>query len=200
MRIITFLMAFLMFLSCNQKHFDSKEALLDYLQNEDNGYIQKKTVNGVDFSLMFKPTDLIVSQILQSKSVNNVDSLRNEYSKYLYFNLSMSINNQEILNIIPLTKNEYGSMANQLAFGMDEKVYLYTNNNDTIQMAEYIYPRMYGMGGSTSMLFVFPKNDWIKESKFLNFTIEDLKMQTGEIKFKINKNILVNQPIMIKNE
>lgn len=185
MRIITLLMTFLMFFSCNQKHFDSKEALLDYLQNEDNGYIQQKTVNGVNFSLIFKPTDLIVSQMLQSKSVNDVDSLRNECSKYLYFNLSMSINNQEILNVAPRNRNEYGSMVTQLAFAMEEKVHLYTSNNDTIQLAEYIYPRAYGITGKTSMMFVFFNDRIIKEADYLNFSIEDFGVDTGEVKFKI---------------
>lgn len=185
MKLFVIFLILVAFSACNQKTFDSKEALLKYLQDEENDYVQKKTVNGVDFSLMFKPTDLIVSQVLQSKSINNVDSLRSVYNKYIYFNLSMSINNQEILNVAPENRNEYGLMVTQFAFEMEKKIHLYTSNNDTIQLADYIYPRAYGISGRTSMMFVFLKNRALKEVDYLNFTVEDFGIQTGEVKFKI---------------
>jgi hypothetical protein len=185
-------MVCLLFLSCNQKQFDSREELLEYLQDEENGYIQKKAVNGVDFSLMYRPTDLIVSQMLQPKKLNEVDSLRMEYKNYLYFNLSISKGNQEILSALP-SKNDFGSMVNMLAFGMEEKTYLYTNNRDTIQILDYIYPRMFGTTNTTSMMFVYPRME-MDNIQFLNFSVEDIGLGTGDIKFKIPINKIKNQP------
>lgn len=199
MKIFVLFITFLIFFSCNQKTFNSKEELLQYLQNEENGYIQKKTVNGVDFSLMYKPTDLLVSQMLLSKNINNIDSLRKKHSDYLYFNLSISKNNQEILNVVPKNRNEYGYMVTQLSFGLGEKVHLYTNNRDTIQIAEYVYPRMYGMGKYTSVLFVFPKVLEVKEAKEIIFTLEDLGFNTGEVKFKLSIQKIIEQPRLSLN-
>lgn len=199
MKIFFLFMTSIMLLSCNQKHFDSKEELLGYLQNEDNGYIQQKTVNGVDFGLMYRPTDLVVSQMLESKSLNNVDSLRKEYDNYLYFNLSISKNGQEVLSTIPGNRIDFSMMVKRLAFGMKEKIYLYTDENDTIPIIDYIYPRMFGTSNSTSMLFVYPSNK-INNAKQLFFSVKDMGFETGDIKFKIAVNIIIDQPnINFKN-
>lgn len=196
MKIPFLFMLCIFFLSCNQKQFDSKEAILKYLQDEDNGYIHKKTVNGVDFSLMYRPTDLVVSQMLQSKSINEIDSLRKKYANYLYFNLSMSKNNQEILNIMPKNRNEYGIMVNQLAFAMEKKIHLIDFQKDTINMEDYIFSRMYGMGKSNTILLVYPKTNSIMKSETITFIVEDIGVNTGEIKFKFYPDIINSQPML----
>ena len=43
---------------------------------------------------------------------------------------------------------------------------------------------MYGMGGATTMLFIYPKDQKYLNDEYLNFTIEDLGIYTGEVKFK----------------
>jgi hypothetical protein len=49
---------------------------------------------------------------------------------------------------------------------------------------------MYGMGGATTMLFIYPKDQKYLNDEYLNFTIEDLGIYTGEVKFKIGTDIL----------
>ncbi|HNP66308.1 MAG TPA: hypothetical protein PKH16_00250 [Aequorivita sp.] len=192
MKLFAIFLILVAFSACNQKTFDSKEALLKYLQDEDNGYIQKKTVNGVDFSLMYRPTDLIVSQMLKSKKLNEADSLRKVYKDYLYFNLSIAKGNQEILSALS-SRNDFGRMVNRLAFGMEEKTHLYTNKNDTIQILDYIYPRMFGTTNTTSVMFVYP-NIEMEDVQFLHFSVEDIGIGTGDIKFKIPIKKIRNQP------
>jgi hypothetical protein len=106
----------------------------------------------------------------------------------------MSKNNQELLSAIPKNQNEFGAMVNQLSFGMNEKVHLFTQTKDTIELADFIYPRMYGMGKTTTIMFVYPREtDQLKEED-LNFTIEDLGLYTGEVKFKIDTEKINNEP------
>jgi len=212
--------------SCNQKTFKEETALLDYIKDEVNGYVQHKTINGVDYTLMYRPTDMLVKQELgdtesgsqslstslktgldESESlsgdelrslsvaeVNRVEELRKKYKKHLYFNLSMSKNNQELLNSKVKNRNEFGAMVNQLAFGMEDKVHVYTPAKDTIEMADFIYPRMYGMSGATTIMFVYPRKEKMLQEDYLNFTIEDLGMYTGEVKFKIDIEKIKNEP------
>lgn len=181
--------------SCSNNTFNTEDELLDYLKEESNGYTHNKTVNGVDFTLTYRPTDLMVNQELgDSITSNKIETLRNKYSKYLYFNLNMSRNNQELLNSAVGSKKEFGQMVNQLAFGMNEKVHLYTQSKDTIEMADFIYPRMYGMSKATSILFVFPRDKESLKEDVLNFTIEDIGFYTGEVKFKIETQKLTKQP------
>ncbi len=181
--------------SCSKNIFDTSEELLEYIKQPENGYLYAKTVNGVDFSLLYKPTDLLVNQELTGESsASKVDSLRSKYGEYLYFTLSMSKNNQELLSNVAGNKQKFGAMVNELAFGMEQKVHLYTPQKDTIAMADYIYPRMYGMSGSTSMLFVYPRDEKVTEEEHINITIEDLGFYTGEVKFKIPTKMINNEP------
>ena len=194
--IFLILLNSLLLWSCNNKTFNNKEDLITYLKNEENGYTQYKSVNGYDFTLMYRPTDLLVQQELADEKVTNhrIKELKDKYSKYLYFNLSMSKNNQELLSTAPKNRNEFGAMVNQLAFGMDEKVHLFTQSKDTLDMVDFIYPRMYGMSRATTIMFVYLKNKEKLKEDYLNFTIEDLGLYTGEVKFKVATDKINNEP------
>lgn len=194
-RGISLFLVFALLLSCNQNTFNDEAELLDYLKDEANGYVQHKNVNGVNFTLMYRPTDLLVKQELgDSISKSKVEALRNRYSKYMYFNLSMSQNNQELLSIVPKNRNEFGTMVNQLAFGMREKVHVFTQSKDTLEMTDFIYPRMYGMSRSTTIMFVYLMEEDKLQEGYLNITVEDLGLYTGEVKFKIETEKIKNEP------
>ncbi|MFA5297477.1 MAG: hypothetical protein WC389_04640 [Lutibacter sp.] len=188
--------------NCSQKTFESEQDMWTYLNDPSNGYLQQKTINGFDFSIVQRPTDLLVKQELgDSLDIEKIKGLREKYSKYMYFNISMSKNNQELLSAAPKNRNEFGAMVNQLAFGMGDKVHLYTQQKDTIELADFIYPRMYGMSRSTTIMFVYPRNKQQLQGDYLNFTIEDLDLYTGEVKFKIPIKSISNEPqLSFKNE
>lgn len=185
--------------SCSSKSFETEQELWSYIKNPDHGYLQQKNVNGYDFSLLYKPTDLLVKQELSEdlegeKRQQKIKELREKYSKYMYFSLSMSKNGQELLSTTPKNRNEFGSMVNQLAFGMADKVHLFTQQKDTLNLLDYNYPRMYGMGGATNMLFVYPRDRKYLQDEYLNFSIEDLGTYTGEVKFKIKTKNINREP------
>jgi hypothetical protein len=77
---------------------------------------------------------------------------------------------------------------------MDQKVHLFTKEKDTLSMADFVYPRMYGMSKSTVIMIVYPRDKKYLNNEYLNFTIEDLGLYTGEIKFKIDTKAIVNEP------
>ncbi len=77
---------------------------------------------------------------------------------------------------------------------MRDKVHLFTQSKDTLEMADFIYPRMYGMGRSTTIMFVYPKDKQKLQEDYLNFTIEDLGLYTGEVKFKIETEKIKKEP------
>ncbi|QMU65603.1 MAG: hypothetical protein GKR88_15815 [Flavobacteriaceae bacterium] len=190
------------FASCSTGSFETEQDLWKYLKNPDHGYYHQKNINGYDFSLLYKPTDVWVKQELSGslekgrERTQQIKKLRDKYHKYLYFSLSISKNGQELLSVAPKNRQEFGAMVQQLSFGMQEKVHLFTSKKDTIALADYSYPRMYGMSKSTSMLFAYPrdKND-LKEAA-LYFTLEDLGIYSGEVKFKIATDKLKNEPAL----
>ncbi|QKX03542.1 hypothetical protein HN014_00970 [Aquimarina sp. TRL1] len=190
--------ACMIFGSCKQTTFDTKEALWTYLKDPENGYTHTKMIRGVRYTITYKPTDLLVDQELggQQKEPRVIDDLRSKYSPYLYFTLSMAKNQQELLNTVAGDKQRFGAMVNQLAFGMEEKIHCFTPSKDTIALADYNYPRMYGMSGATTMLLVYPKEAAILNAEYINLTIEDLGLNTGEVRFKIPTDIIRSAPTL----
>lgn len=189
------LLTLLLLISSCGKTFDTVEEMNDYIQDADNGYNYNKTISGVDYVLQYRPTDLLVQQELGDQvDVSQVDKLRQKYNKYLYFNLSMSKNNHELLNGVAQDKAKFGQMVNDLAFGMEEKVHLFTPEKDTLAMADFIYPRMYGMSNATSIMIVYPRDNKFMNQDYLNFVIQDLGFDTGDIKFKVNMQALKKEP------
>lgn len=181
--------------ACGSKSFDSKKALLHYLKDTNNGYHFQKSINGLDYSLTYRPTDLIVIQSIgDNHRIDEVTRLRKKYSDYLYFKLSIGSNGQELLSHNLGSRAEFGAMVNKLSFGMTEKVNLSSQKRDTLALLDYAYPRMYGMGNSTEMLLVYEKNTQAMHQDYLLFTIRDLGFNTGEVSFRIDTKKLEQQP------
>lgn len=190
---IFFLIIFFCY-SCSSSTFNSEEELWEHIKDEKNGFSHSENVNGVQYNLLYKPTDLLVKQELrEGYTQNTLDSLRKKYRDYAYFSLSMSKNNQELLSGVAGNKQQFGEMVNTLAFGMEEQIHLFTDKNDTVALLDYIYPRMYGMSRSTSLLLVYPKEEVIQSDK-INITIGDLGFQTGEVRFTQKANIISQEP------
>ena len=58
----------LFFLMCScTKTFSSQEELNDYVRDDANGYRYNKEVNGVQYILQYRPTDLLVNQELDEQ-------------------------------------------------------------------------------------------------------------------------------------
>ena len=181
--------------SCSEKEFGSEKELWAYVKEDVNGYHYQKSVGTVSYSLTYRPTDILVMQELSGKLSNiEIDSLRKKYDEYLYFNLSISSNGQELLNERVGNKGAFGNLVNQLAFGMGEKVDMISSKRDTLALLDYVYPRMYGMGNNTNMLLVYPKEKSLLNQEYFHFTIEDLGFSTGEVSFKVKTAPIKDQP------
>ena len=183
-------------LSCSQTPvFENERALNEYLIQEENGYRHHKNINGVTFTLTYRPTDLLVAQEAGTRpALSRLDSLRSHYGNYLYFNLSVSRNNEEILTGFAGNRARFGAMVNQLSFGMARSIHFYTPARDTIAMLDYIYPRMYGMSKSTTLLMVYSKDPGMMEKEYMFMSIEDLGLNTGEVTFKVPIEPIRKQP------
>ena len=195
-KILSILLPIVLLTNCMSKSFDEEESLLVYLNDESNGYSYSKNINSYRYILLYRPTDLMTKIELNKtvKEKKSVDSLRKKYNQYIYLSLSMSKNNKELLSVVPKNRQDFGVMSKQLTFDMRDKVHLFTQNKDTIDLVDFVYPKMYGMSNSTDILFVYPRNSKYLKGEYLNFSIEDLGFYTGEVKFKISLKHINNEP------
>ncbi|MBC7525145.1 MAG: hypothetical protein H7239_11985 [Flavobacterium sp.] len=170
---------------------------MDFVNNEENNLSYSKSINGVKFTLTYKPTDLLVKQeLMDSKDVLKIKEFRSKYNKHIYFNLSMSYNNRELLTSIVSNKKQFAQMINDLSFGASEKIHLFSKAKDTLSMSDFNYPRMYDTSKSTTILIVYPRDVEFIEQDYLNLTIDDLGFDTGEVRFKIDMKAIRNEPTL----
>lgn len=180
------------FLSCNLRSDKNHAEILKEVNDEKNGFTQTKEINGVKLSLTYRPTELMVSQELEQQGdvIISRDSLMNKYKNNLYFILSYSKNDNEILSSISESRQKFNEVQNILTFGMREKVALVNNKKDTIPLLDYNFPRTYGMARSTSLLFIFKKEENFNDSNTVTFYVKDIGLGIGDVKFKYSINTI----------
>ena len=184
--------------SCTSNMFDSKTEMLAFLGAEENGFKQSKSINGVDFTLMYRPTDLMVHQDWkQSKDLTIIPELRKKYEDYIYINLSISRNKKDILSTHIGGKNEYGQMVNTMSFSVGNSIHLIgQQSKDTLSTEDFISPRLYGLNKASSVLLIYPRTNLIDREEELVLSIEDFGLNTGNVKFKIPSSIIKDQPTL----
>jgi len=193
-RIVIFSLALLL-TACSPKSFESKKDMLIYLTDEENGFIQHKTVNGVEYTLLYRPTDLMVAHELPEKApVNEVMELVKKYRDHAYFTLSLGKNNREILTEAAGNKGNYRKLLQKLSFDMDRNITVTNQQRDTIPVMDFIYPRMYDLDGKNTIMFVLKRTDKVLKGKRINIAIADLGLMTGEVTFRLPTEIIRNEP------
>ncbi len=175
-------------LGCNSSL--NKEQLETYLQNEEHG-TRQSYVNG-DFKaeLIYRPTDLIVEQEL--KSGQDKIELKKKYEQYLYFVLNMTSKNSDLLNNTAGNRSLFAGINQQLSFNMNEHAYIVDKNNDTTYLTDFAFPRLYEAARSTSVLFVFKKEQIHTED--FKICLKDIAYVKGTILFTFNQKDLKNVP------
>ncbi|MEN1784861.1 MAG: hypothetical protein AAGF77_06930 [Bacteroidota bacterium] len=180
---------------CGSQEFESKAALMAYLRDPGNGYHLTEHVNGVDYALTYRPTDLLVTQSLSANSSKEeIDSLKTVFGDQLYFNLSISKAGKEVLNTFAGNRRQFGAMVNQLAFGLSNKVQLLTAKRDTIAMISHLYPRLYGMGGGNTILMAFPRDERLFKGETFQLSVTDLGLGGGKLNFEFKSKAIANEP------
>jgi len=140
-----FIIVIFIFVSCKNQLITESE-LKEYVLQEAHQLRQQQQRAGIDLSVSYRPTDLLIAQELRAKqnyADTTVQQLRTKYGNYAYFILNLSKGNQEVLRQ-GNNFSSFSSILQTLSFDMAHQVNLTTSNNDTIPVADFIYPRLYG--------------------------------------------------------
>jgi len=199
MRILTYIIGFSCFLgvlACGSNQFDTSQELQEYLADSNEGYVIEQSSGGINFQLTYRPTDLLVAQHLGKPPYKkeDVNQWRTHYGKQLYWVLSMEHQQQELLSSVPQNREEYGVLSHLLSFEMGNWVRLISSQQDTLSLITYDYPRMYGMHGTTSLLFVFEKSVSLEKAKNLSFELDDFLGWDQNLTFSFPTNLIATQP------
>ncbi len=196
--LVVFLLV--LFVSSCDKKFDAVEEINDYIKDANHGFSQTKIINGIKINLTYKPSEVVaINEFKNSNySEKRKDSIKKNYNKYLYFLLSYSKDDKEILSTIPQSREEFNSIQNTLTFEMNDKVTLTNNSQDTIPFIDSNFSRTYGFARSTNILLIFEKNKDFNGSKEIYFNLADIGLQTGDVKFKYTTSIINQKNFKLK--
>lgn len=166
----------------------SQTELKHYVIQPEHGLIKEVANDKLALTVTLRPTDLLVAQELKAidkPTAEDLDKAEAGYAGFIYFNLTMSENNQDITNTYAGDKRTFERVIKCLSFEMNKYVELVTSAGDTIPVADYSYPRAYGTTGNTQLQFVFNKEK-IDNSSYIDFcmsNIPDLNINACKIRF-----------------
>jgi hypothetical protein len=168
-----------------------KNGLAAYIQDSDNGLRQDREIGDFKITLTYKPTDLLIEQ--DDPKVNNDPALREkkrkQYDQYNYFILNMSLGDKDLLYKGSSSKEQFSTSLNRLNFELADYIYATSNQKDTLSLADYYVPNLYGMGGITQILLVFPKQRNQTPGN-IEVTIKEMGFGIGTQKFQFKQDDL----------
>lgn len=199
---ILFCLCFILVMSCTKHKQETEEQLLEYVSDPDHGLIQVDSIHGLKIEVRNKPYALIAAQELRGEAVINDSiqkSVEKKFSNNLYFNLTLSVNDKDPLLYSGGLSN-FSNMFQTLAFQMDKFVFLTTSEQDTIGVDDFIYPRLYGMGTGSTILFAFSKEEMNKKGhhpEWIDFHLQEFGMNTGNKKFRFDMDDIEEVPELL---
>lgn len=181
-------------LSCQPTSL-SPDGLAAFIDDEGNGLKKTVTVGGTTIELLYRPTDVLVSQEIGSNVLSqaSLDSLRDKYDDYFYFIVNLSKDNKEALQIQENGFGQYSELVQTLAFNMSDYTTMTTASRDTIPVADYVLNRTYGLSSATEMLFVFNRENAIT-NEWVQINLNEFGLQTGNQRFRFETLDLLNGP------
>ena len=174
--------------SCSKETLNEKE-LYTYLKDEGNGLIHKWEKEPFGISVMYKPSSLLAKRELEKETdLQKIKEITDRYNQYLYFVLNYSYKDEGLLNAYANKRSIYAELVNVMSFGMKEKVGVITDNKQKLPLVDFIHNRHYGMGGGSTILLVFNRDDVLNSTKDrFKITLKDIGVGIGNISFDIEK-------------
>lgn len=163
------------FSACKKKVTNQAE-LIAYINDPENGLKKEELIGKIKATLTYKPWQLVAANY-KKKDISKFN-----FKDKLYFVLSLSADNKEILRQLPFS--QYSEMVQVLAFRMNEFVSLTPYNAKSIDPLECNFQQTYGMGIANNVLLVFNKS-YLLKAENLKINIKEFGLNTGDLKFKI---------------
>lgn len=180
--------------------FENSQEMIAYIDSSENGFSKVKQEGNIKMKMTYRPTaywvDKGINYNLDKPSLKKQkDSLENIYSKYSYFQLSISHDGEALLNKNKLNRNQYSTLLQKLSFRLNSFVELMVNNR-TVELSDYRYENFYGLAKSDNVLLVFEKLE--DHSGPVKISVEPLLDRMGKIEFEYDEQIFQREFLLKK--
>ncbi len=182
--------------ACTPSQLDL-QALNEYLLDEGNGLTVKQEAGNLNLKVTYRPNDLLVYQELDPfYDQHMIQKLHKKYEGYAYFVLSMETEGRDVLYGTAQGQTDFNERLQTLSFRMQELVSITTSARDTIPVADYVYPRNFGLAKSSTLLFAFNR-ERMKTADWLIFNLKEFGMRTGDQHFRFQVHDLEKTPRLV---
>lgn len=184
--------------ACNgPEAVNSPEELNKYITDPANGMVKKLGSNDYQVIVQYRPADSFVAQEIGSDPVEftaeQVEALRNKYSDYTYLVLNVSTTKGNVLYSSTERRHNFSDLLHKLAFRLNEYVNLRSSSGSDLELVDFIYPRLYGKAGTTSVLLVFEKFNPAVD-KQIHFQLKEFGLGTGVFECEFITEELLQSP------
>lgn len=153
-----------------------------YINDCKNGYKQSKIIRDIELTILNKPSVLI----------GNNDS---SYYKYLYFVVSYTSDNKDILSYQINSFQTYSERLKILSFDMNKRICIISDTKDTIPAIDVFFERTYGLSPQSEILVIFDKQKVIDATKkTFKVYVDDIGVGMGTQIFEYRKKTIVKTP------
>jgi hypothetical protein len=155
----------------------TKEALLSYIRDPENGLFKSDSIGNVKYAIYYKPSQLAIRN----------DSLLNRF----YFILKCSYFNQDMLGDMRVPY-DYSKVIKNLSFNLKSYLYGVYDKTDTVNLRDFVYARTYGSSNSSDVSLVFDRKQEFKQFEIVVWDFVFEKYQ--KVYFTFNHSDIKNCP------
>ena len=198
MRPHLLLFSLLLLLGC--KKTATRQELLAYTFEPNNGLCQKEERNSNTIEAIYRPSDLILFQQLNGSTWSSaqIDSLKTYYGRLDYFLLRLSRDGKEITISYAVDPSKFQQVNSYLGFEIGKDVFL-VNQSDTIRVLDFIHTRTFGSSPSSDILFAF-KSGLKSRSGKVKLVFNDQRFGLGLNEFTFNCSDIKSAPYIDFNK
>lgn len=175
--------------------FGNEEKILEYVNNETNGYIKSKTIGSITYYGVLKPFDFLLAQERLKQKNNNLQ--RKDFENLQYFDLRIKVNGtkQEFIKHELESVLQYKQRVNYCAFEMQNDIKL-IDGKDTLNCVLFHFERGFDIISYGHFILGFENH----EGEMVNpkgLIFNDRLFNNGTIKFMFHPGLLVKEPVLL---
>ncbi len=192
---VSFILFFVLLISsCAKKQLEPKE-LLEFIEDDSNGFVQTKTIDEYTFKVMYQPIEYIVLKEIKDNILTKkiIEEKKKELDNLQYFLLEIEIPSEkgDLLKYNLTDNNEYYYRLKYFSFDMQNDIQL-IENKDTLPCVLYHFERTYGLTSKCKITLAFENSPKTNTNKI--FVLNENVLGVGIVKLQFDYKELLNIP------
>lgn len=184
--------------SCSRSSLAPSE-LIKWVENKENGLVQRQDLNNYFFEAKYKPLDYVIAIEGRSDdlSKSDFDRLKGELNGLQYIDMDIGplTNEGNILSSGLESEEEYFERLDYFVTYANQDIFI-VQGRDTLMPKLYHFERNYGLAPKNTLLLGFENGE---QEKDINLYIDDQVLGVGRVKFLFKNEDIKSTPTLKLN-